>query len=191
MVLRWVAAMLLLGCGLYAAQDFVSGYLVPAVGVTTIIGTDLLIVWPQRPQHGNTDWLERHGPALIVTPGIIGAAAAVWVYVLIVWRGPPSPLASLAVCVAFLWSFGIAFATSVTALVWQAWGKQSVVDGLPCRHCGYRVDNIRGTKCPECGALVKSADDDWHFVSRQDAEKGIASSDLREGGDRENRSEAN
>ena len=63
--------------------------------------------------------------------------------------------------IACFYGFAFGLFASIGYIVVRPFRPVAPVGHVGCRQCGYRVDNVIGRNCPECGTVIKPWEDDW------------------------------
>jgi hypothetical protein len=67
------------------------------------------------------------------------------------------PLAIIGVVFASMAAFVVAFVIAIPFAVYF-WRRKARVQSNRCCTCGYRIDNVAGPNCPECGTTFDVGD---------------------------------
>lgn len=154
--IRWLCALLciMLLCGpIMFAAAWVGGLmgLMAFGGGTAIVAVACCAI--VRSVVPREDWLECYGRFGIVIPALIGLSCGSWAWAEIKLSGTVHAFDGLALVFVAVYAFVAAGVTGMAFAFVDERRRQSAqaAAGGHCRACGYRIDNIPGPRCPECG----------------------------------------
>ncbi|MCG3139038.1 MAG: hypothetical protein HJJLKODD_02915 [Phycisphaerae bacterium] len=130
--------------------------------IGSILAMSLVNFFKIVPNIKNNDILEFVGRVCLLIPLVVSVVTMSWLYLDILIRPQSGDgLAILVVPFGGFEAFVISFALSIPIAIFEykrrAKNQNQVIC---CSKCGYRIDNIRGPNCPECGQVFRY-DDNW------------------------------
>lgn len=150
-LLAFICANVLCGAIVFTVSGLGGGAgLLAFLGGTTMVALVccLLVNSVIRPE----DWLEDYGRFCVLMPVLIGLVSGVWACIRIQITGSADAFGVLAILGTATYAFlASCFAGVAFSVMRCCWRSDERLAGWQCQCCGYRIDNLPGPRCPECG----------------------------------------
>ncbi len=105
---------------------------------------------------------------VFLCPIIVSGIVVAWGIILVTVMGPVNPLLLFVKSLLLFFSaYVVSFACAALYAVCRPPDERLRIRYLQCKECGYRIDNIPGPRCPECGLVFIEEEDTWRPKSEQ------------------------
>ncbi len=161
---RWLkafaAAAAVSGIGLSTSHVFL-GEFGRAGFLSTVVATCATLLLVSNRAIRSQGRLSYYYAVLALAPLGASLTIAATELTLLAVAGSSSPIAFVGAILSGIWALPISIACGILYAICDPFGKTAGNVYLLCDKCGYRIDNLPGSNCPECGNRIWAEADNW------------------------------